>query len=101
MEDLLAGRVLFERPARLQALWLLPLVVLLHLLRRRAARLLVPHLPLWEKVLDRFRRRRRWTRVLLSILVQLVLFASAILLAAGPYREREAPGRGHTVIVAD
>lgn len=91
----------FADPAWLYALWGLPVVVLLYLIRRRASRLMVPHLPIWEDVIEQMKKRRRWTRTLLSILLQLLLFATAILAGAGPYVEERRPGVGHTVIVVD
>lgn len=91
----------FSHPAWLDALWGLPVIVVLYLIRRRAARVLVPHLPIWENVLERMRKRARWTRTLVSILVQLVIFATAVLLLAGPYTEHDVEGEGHTVVIVD
>ncbi len=91
----------FSDPAWLGALWGLPAIILLYLLRRRTARVLVPHLPIWEGVLERMRRRVRWTRTLLSILLQMAIFGAAILMLAGPYTVTEAEGAGHTIIVVD
>ena len=92
----------FANPEWLQALWGLPLLLLLYLLRRRVGRYLAPHLPLWERVFEEHRRRRPSTfRTLLSLLLQATIFGGAILLVAAPYQERGAPGRGHTVIVLD
>lgn len=94
-------QVAFRTPEWLQALWLLPLVILLYLWRRRAVRWEVPHLPLWERVLAKYRRRSRWTRTLLSILLQTAILACAIVWLAGPFVPRARPGTGHTVVVLD
>lgn len=91
----------FTDPAWLDALWGLPVIVVLYVIRRRAARVLVPHLPIWEGVLERMRSRRRWMRTLLSILLQLAIFTTAILLLTGPYTEHDVESEGHTVIVVD
>ncbi|MEE2711549.1 MAG: BatA domain-containing protein [Planctomycetota bacterium] len=91
----------FSDPAWLDALWGLPVIVALYLMRRRTARVFVPHLPIWEGVLERMRSRSRWLRTLLSILLQLLIFTTAVLLLAGPYAERDVGGEGHTVIVVD
>ncbi|MAG55581.1 MAG: hypothetical protein CMJ83_04745 [Planctomycetes bacterium] len=95
------GHVRFSNPEWLPALWGLLAIVVLYLLRRRAAKMLVPHLPIWEKVLARMRRRRRWHRVLFSLVLQLLIFAAAVVLLAGPYTERGRPGRGHTIVILD
>lgn len=91
----------FEYGTWLQALFLLPLIVLFYLLRRRAERTLVPHLPLWDVVFDRLRRKRSWSRVLLSILLQMAILAVLIVCVAGPYRERRQRIPGHSILVLD
>jgi len=95
------GVVRFVHPEWLLALWGLLLLIPLYLLRRRAVRVFVPHLPIWERVLARRRRRPGWQRALISLLLQCLIFAAAILLVAGPVTDRDQPGRGHTVIVLD
>jgi len=92
----------FGEPAWLRALYALPLVVLLYLLRRRARRFLVPHLPLWEEVLEKVHRTRPtlW-RTLLAILLQLSILGGLILVLAAPYTLKEVPEAGHTIIILD
>ncbi len=91
----------FAHPEWLRGLYGLPLIVLLYLLRRRASRLVVPHLVLWEDVLRARRRRAPWRRLLVSILLQMLIFAVAILAVADPCRDTVVPEPGHTVIVMD
>jgi hypothetical protein len=93
--------VRFEESVWLAALWGILCIVLLYFLRRRAARILVPHLPLWEDVLARMRRRPRWIRVLLSLLLQVLVYAAIVLALAHPVTVETTPGRGHTIVVLD
>lgn len=78
----------FARPEVLPWLWLLAAIPLLYLVRRRARAVAVPHLHLWERVLERrgrtpLRRIRQW----LSILLQMLMAAAIILAWAGPSRQ--------------
>ncbi len=92
----------FSNPEWLRALWAVPAVILLYLLRRRVAKLLVPHLPLWERVLRRAHRRRpRLIRTLLAILMQITVLTCIVLLLSGPFVPERNPRSGHTVILLD
>lgn len=94
--------VRFETPRSLDALWLLPLLVVLYLLRRRASRVDVPFLPFWERVLASRRRKPSFARAVLSVLLQAAVFAAAVLALAGPYVETPAAAAARTTfVVAD
>ena len=85
----------------LSLLYALPLLVILYFLRRRAAVLLVGHLPLWERALKKERKRASLWKELLCLLLLLMVLAASVLLLAGPYERREIPGEGHTVLLMD
>lgn len=100
MADLMGVR--FQEPGWLHGLWVLPLIVLLYIVRRRAVPVQVPHLPLWEKVLAGVHSRRpRLLRALVSLLLQLAVAACLVLVVAGPYLQVSRAGRGHTLVVLD
>jgi aerotolerance regulator-like protein len=80
----------FLRPEILPWLGALLFIPLLYLIRRRAQRAVVPHLFLWEKVLNREgRTRRNRIRDIVGILLQMLIGAALIVAWAGPYREKE------------
>ncbi|MEZ6197705.1 MAG: BatA domain-containing protein [Planctomycetota bacterium] len=80
----------FLRPELLPWLSALLVVPLLYLARRRARRVVVPHLFLWERVRIREGRvKARRIRDLLGILFQMLIGAALILAWAGPQREDE------------
>ncbi|HYC76161.1 MAG TPA: hypothetical protein VEI02_00915, partial [Planctomycetota bacterium] len=84
----------------LSGLWLLPLLAALYAVRRRAARVDVPFLPFWEKVLAGRRRRASLARTFASVLLQAAMFALALAAVAGPYRtDRRAADVPLTLIV--
>ncbi len=76
----------FARPEWLPWLWALAVIPLFYLIRRRARRVRVPHLFLWERILiDPKKQRLRRIRDVVSILLQCCIGAALILAAAAPH----------------
>jgi hypothetical protein len=93
--------VAFENPEWLQALWGLPLIVLLYLIRKRARRVLVPFLPFWQRVFAERRRQPSLLRTLISILLQMLAATAAIVALARPYRETSVAEPVRSVVIVD
>ncbi|GEM_PF-6043135 len=84
------------------ALWFLllgPLIILLHLIRRRPKSLAVPFLPIWEKAEPRRAGGFRRLGDALPLLLSLIILALLTLALARPYRPPPLPE--HVLIVLD
>lgn len=92
----------FARPEWLPWLWALAVIPLFYLIRRRARRVRVPHLFLWERILvDPRKQRLRRVRDVVSILAQVCIGAALILAAAGPRVKTTAPAVRSGAIILD
>jgi hypothetical protein len=92
--------VIFEHPENLGWLWALAAIPLIYLVRRRARRVRVPHLFLWERVLLGGRREKpSRLRDVISILVQGAIAAALIVAWAAPLRIVEGRGLERSLVV--
>ncbi len=92
----------FARPEWLPWLGILAVIPLLYLIRRRARRVRVPHLFLWERILiDPKKQRLRRIRDIVSIVLQVCIGGILILAAAGPRATTSVPMPRSTAIILD
>lgn len=93
--------IVFEDPNLLRLLWGLPFLLLLVLLKRKAAAVVVPWLPVWEKAIGESTRAPTPLRWIVSLLVKALLIAAAVAAWAHPMKERGARLQVSTLIVVD
>ncbi len=91
----------FEHGALLRILAALPLLLVFYLARRRATRVAVPYLLLWDRVVAAEKRESRRIRAVLSVLLQAGAAAALIVAAAGPFTTAPGPGQARTLVVVD
>ncbi|MEE9392725.1 MAG: BatA and WFA domain-containing protein [Planctomycetota bacterium] len=92
----------FLRPELFPWLALLALIPLLYLVRKRSKKVAVPHLYLWDRVLQREGKTRvSRVRNILAIILQMAIAASLILAWAGPIRIGERVERGRILVLLD
>ncbi len=94
--------VSFAHPELLTWLWGIPGIFILYLMRRPAKTIDIPHLFLWERVVqNRLPKKRRRLRELLGLLLQILIATFLILALSGPRQQSVTQVDRSTLFVFD